>query len=132
MIKRFLRRWLGVETEIAPDNYEGLIRTNNYLGSTLAETAPTISAYKISNGFIIRTTNKMLINQTMTLPQFTYCKDAEAIANHIVADTAREAIGVGSQYELFDKSTATLGTTPPTISSLVGTGSLAAQIKTNY
>ena len=122
MIKRFLRRWLGVETEIFADNYEGLIRTNNHIGSTLAETAPTISAYKISNGFIIRTTNKMLINQTMTLPQFTYCKDAEAIANHIVADTAREAIGVGSQYELFNIT----GTTPPTISFP------AAQFKNNY
>jgi hypothetical protein len=122
MIKRFLRRWLGVEDAVAPDNYEGLIRTNNYLGSTLAETAPTISAYKISNGFIIRTTNKMLINQTMTLPQFTYCKDAEAIANHIVADTAREAIGVGSQYELFNTAS----------TNITGTGSLAAQIKTNY
>ena len=122
MIKRFLRRWLGVEDAVAPDNYEGLIRTNNYLGSTLAETAPTISAYKISNGFIIRTTNKMLINQTMTLPTYTYCKDAEAIANHIVADAAREAIGVGSQYELFNTAS----------TNITGTGSLAAQIKTNY
>jgi hypothetical protein len=122
MIKQFLRRWLGVEAAIAPDTYEDVVRANNYLGSTLAETSPTISAYKISNGFIIRTTNKMLINKTMTLPQFTYCKDAEAIANHIVADAARDVIGVGSQYELFDKSHDTL----------VGTGYLAAQSKPNY
>ncbi len=122
MIKRFLRRWLGVEDAVAPDNYEGLIRTNNYLGSTLAETAPTISAYKISNGFIIRTTNKMLINQTMTLPTYTYCKDAEAIANHIVADAAREAIGVGSQYELFNTAS----------TNITGTGYIATQSKPNY
>ncbi len=132
MIKRFLRRWLGVEDAVAPDTYEAELKRNQYIGASLAETAASVTAYKISNGFIIRTTNKMLINQTMTLPTYTYCKDAEAIANHIVADAAREAIGVGSQYELFDKSTATLGTTPPTISSLVGTGSLATQSKPNY
>jgi len=122
MIKRFLQRWLGVEPTIAPDNYEAELKRNQYIGASLAETAASVTAYKISNGFIIRTTNKMLINQTMTLPQFTYCKDAEAIANHIVADTAREVIGVGSQYELFNTAS----------TNITGTGSLATQIKTNY
>ncbi len=122
MIKRFLRRWLGVEDAVAPDNYEAELKRNQYIGASLAETAASVTAYKISNGFIIRTTNKMLINQTMTLPTYTYCKDAEAIANHIVADAAREAIGVGSQYELFNTAS----------TNITGTGYIATQSKPNY
>lgn len=104
MIKRMIQRWLGIAHEV--DTYESELRDRSYLGSALNETSSTVTAHKITNGYIVRTVDKSFINKTMALPQFTYCKDHQAIADHIVAESARQSLGVNHQYELFDGPTA--------------------------
>lgn len=105
MIKRMLRRWLGIATDNQlTDTYEEEVKRAHYIGGSLSETAAAISAYKISNGFIVRTIDKSVINRSMQLPQFTFCKDQKEIADFIIAESARHALGVGQQYEMFDKT----------------------------
>lgn len=105
MIKKIVRKWLGIADEQCPvDTFEEDIRRNNIISSTLNESAPAITAYKINNGYIVRTMDKSLINKTMAMPQFTYCKDAKDIAEHIIAESARQTLGVGSQLEMFGKT----------------------------
>lgn len=101
MFKRMIRKWLGI-APVPEDTYEGELGRRNFIGSNLAETAAAITAYKISNGYIVRTMDRSLINKTMAMPQFTYCKDDKEIAEHIIADSARQTLGVGHQYEMFD------------------------------
>jgi hypothetical protein len=98
MIKRMIRRWLGIAPE--PDYYEATLRETREANSVLSESGPAIMAYRISNGYIVRTFDRGVINQTMKMPVLTYCKDHTDIAEHIVAEQARTALGVGHQYEL--------------------------------
>jgi hypothetical protein len=97
MIKRTLRRWLGIA-----DIDEEEITRRKFIGNSITEAAAAITAYRISNGYIVRTLDRSLMNTgAKAVPQFTYCKDAKGIAEHIIADSARQVLGVGSQYEMF-------------------------------
>lgn len=98
MIKRMIRRWLGIAPE--PDYYEATLRETREANSVLSESGPAIMAYRISNGYIVRTFDRSVLNNTMKMPTLTYCKDHSEIAEHIVAEQARSALGVGHQYEL--------------------------------
>lgn len=96
MLKKVIRKWLGIAPE--PDHYEATLRDVREANSALSESGPAIMAYRISNGYIVRTFDRSAINRTM--PTLTYCKDHKEIAEHIVAEQARSALGVGHQYEL--------------------------------
>jgi hypothetical protein len=98
MLKRIIRKWLGIAPE--PDHYEETLSQVREASSVLSESGPAIMAYRISNGYIVRTYDRGVINQTMKMPTLTYCKDHTDIAEHIVAEQARTALGVGHQYEL--------------------------------
>lgn len=110
MVKKLLRRWLGIESPVyPPDTYE---ETRGAI-SALGESGPSIMVYRIGNGYVIRTFDRSLINQTMKMPVLTYCKDHTEIAEHIVAEQARTTLGVGHQYEM------DLGTTVPSFNNTV-------------
>ena len=98
MIKHMIRKWLGIAP--APDQYEETYGELRAANSALSESGPSIMAYRISNGYIVRTFDRSVINQTMKMPSLTYCKDHKEIAEHIVAEQARATLGVGHQYEL--------------------------------
>ena len=97
MVKKLLRRWLGIERPVyASDTYE---ETRGAI-SVLGESSPSIMVYRIGNGYVMRTFDRSLLNQTMKMPVLTYCKDHTEIAEHIVAEQARTTLGVGHQYEM--------------------------------
>jgi len=97
MVKKLLRRWLGIERPVyPPDTYE---ETRGAI-SALGESGPSIMVYRIGNGYVIRTFDRALLNQPMKMPVLTYCKDHTEIAEHIVAEQARTTLGVGHQYEM--------------------------------
>lgn len=98
MLKKTIRKWLGIAPE--PDHYEATLRDVREANSALSESGPAIMAYRISNGYIVRTFDRSVINRTMAMPTLTYCKDHKEIAEHIVAEQARSTLGVGHQYEL--------------------------------
>lgn len=117
MVKKLLRRWLGIERPVyPPDTYE---ETRGAI-SALGESGPSIMVYRIGNGYVIRTFDRALLNQTMKMPVLTYCKDHTEIAEHIVAEQARTTLGVGHQYEM------NLG------SSIVGFSNHTGYAKLNY
>lgn len=111
MIKRMIRKWLGIEARSypEPDTYEEDIKRNYHVNAALNESAPAVTAYKVSNGYIVRTMDRTLINTSMKMPSFTYCKDAQAIAEHIVAEAARQTMGIGHQYVMFQEPTKAVG-----------------------
>lgn len=110
MIKKMLRKWLGIERPLyPPDTYE----EGRSAISALGESSPSIMVYRVSNGYIVRTFDRALMNQTMKIPVLTYCKDHTEIAEHIVAEQARATLGVGHQYEM------DLGTTVPSFNNTV-------------
>ena len=98
MLKKMIRKWLGIAPE--PDHYEATLRDVREANSALSESGPAIMAYRISNGYIVRTFGRSVINRPMPMPTLTYCKDHKEIAEHIVAEQARSTLGVGHQYEL--------------------------------
>jgi hypothetical protein len=65
---------------------------------------PAVVAFKINNGFVVQANDSSHVAQygEVRSSGFTYCKDAEAIAEHIVTSAVREKIGV--QQEMFGQS----------------------------
>ena len=65
---------------------------------------PAVVAFKINNGFVVQALDTLTAAQYGEVRQggFTYCKDAEAIAEHIVSSAVKEKLGV--QQEMFGQS----------------------------
>jgi hypothetical protein len=80
------------------------VRRTTAMEEMFGRTLPTIVAFKINNGFVVQAQDTPTIAQYGELRQsgFTYCKDAEAIAEHIVSSAVREKIGI--QQEMFGQS----------------------------
>lgn len=62
---------------------------------------PAVVAFRINNGFVVQAVDTPTAAQYGEVRQggFTYCKDAEAIAEHIVSSAVKEKLGV--QQEMF-------------------------------
>ena len=65
--------------------------------------APAVVAFKIENGFVVRTLDLRREMEGMTNGGFHYCKDHQEIAEHIIATEAKRKLGLGEQQELFEK-----------------------------
>jgi|LauGreDrversion4_2_1035121.scaffolds.fasta_scaffold76962_3 hypothetical protein len=65
---------------------------------------PAVIAFKINNGFVVQANDSSHVAQygEVRSSGFTFCKDAEAIAEHIVSSAVREKIGI--QQEMFGQS----------------------------
>jgi hypothetical protein len=90
MLRKLLRNWLfknecpEVDTRPA---YEAMHGT------------PSIQAYRISNGYIVRVFDVDAFHSGMRVPDMTFCKDHKEVAEHIVARSAVEKL-VGTQMSL--------------------------------
>ena len=80
------------------------VRRTTAMEEMFGRTLPTIVAFKINNGFVVQAQDTPSIAQYGELRQsgFTFCKDAEAIAEHIVSSAVKEKLGV--QQEMFGQS----------------------------
>ena len=63
---------------------------------------PAIVAFKIENGFVVRTMSSTEAYEGARATGFTYCKDHTEIAEHIVAGSVKRKLGV--QGELFPET----------------------------
>ncbi len=65
---------------------------------------PAVVAFKINNGFVVQSNDASHVAQygEVRSSGFTFCKDAEAIAEHIVWSAVKEKLGV--QQEMFGQS----------------------------
>jgi len=60
---------------------------------------PAVVAFRIENGFVVRTVNQEEVYEGRRQGGFTYCKDHQAIAEHIVASEAKRKLGIGEEYQ---------------------------------
>lgn len=87
-IKRLIREVQG----------ESVNSVDSGVMSTLRDTVPTVIAFRINNGYVVRVHNPSVEYHSSG---FTYCNDAQAIAEHIVASAMKDKLGV--QSDMFDK-----------------------------
>lgn len=101
MIKRMIQKWLGIE-ETKSTVHRGEV--HQAIESILHESGPVISAYRIANGYVLRTTeyydDPFTNAPKARVPALTYCKDHKEIADHIVVEATKATLGVGQQYQL--------------------------------
>ena len=63
--------------------------------------SPAVVAFKIENGFVVRTLDMRREMEGHMQGGFHYCKDHQEIAEHIIATEAKRKLGLGEQQELF-------------------------------
>jgi hypothetical protein len=100
MIKKMVQKWLGLPA--AGEDWRYAQTEVREADAMLRESGPSIVAYKITNGYVLRTCEQPQLynNGQRRVPALTYCKDHKEIADHIVAEATKTALGVGQQYEL--------------------------------
>lgn len=85
------------ETNRLVDN----VRVSTDMERMFGNCAPAVVAFKIENGFVVRTLDLRREMEGMTNGGFHYCKDHQEIAEHIIATEAKRKLGLGEQQELF-------------------------------
>ena len=80
------------------------VRRTTAMEEMFGRTLPAVVAFKINNGFVVQTQDMSTVAQYGESRHggFTYCKDAEAIEEHIVSSAVKEKLGV--QQEMFGQS----------------------------
>ena len=99
MFKAF-KKWL------AKAAYDGLqqpieVDRTNRLHDMLSSNMAAMVAFKIDNGFIVRTMNPGTMIHGERCPGFVYCADHQAIADHLVSSAVKDKLGV--QSDMFEK-----------------------------
>lgn len=77
------------------------VTTSSPVQNLLMESSPSIVAFRINNGYVVRANNPHDYKLGVVGPGFTYCKDAQAIAEHIVASAMKDKLGV--QSDMFEQ-----------------------------
>lgn len=92
MIKAF-KRWLYRMVKEGGGIPADSERTNK-LHDMLSHNMAAMVAFKIDNGYIVRTMNPEIAYHGERSPGFAYCADHQAIADYIVSSAMRERLGV--------------------------------------
>ena len=101
----FIKKW------IAKAAYDGMnqgveaireTRTNK-LHDMFNGCVPAMVAFKIDNGYVVRSMSADELYAGGRVGGFTFCKDHAEIAEHIVASEAKRKLGVGEQQEMFQE-----------------------------
>lgn len=100
----FIKRWIlsvsrqAWKEEIATQETLGETKRANKLHDMLSHNMAALVAFRINNGYLIRVMNP---DDEMKgrVQGFTYCADHQAIADHLIASSARDKLGI--QQELF-------------------------------
>ena len=67
--------------------------------SMFGSATPAVVAFRISNGYVVRTVDSQADIVGMRQGGFHYCKDHIEIAEHIVAVEAKRKLGIGDEYQ---------------------------------
>lgn len=100
----FIKKWIlntsrqAWKEEIA--STESAVRSDrvNKLHDMLSHNMAAMVAFRINNGYLVRVMNPE-DEMKGRIVGFTYCADHQAIADYLIATTARDKLGV--QQELF-------------------------------
>lgn len=92
-MRRWLRNWL-LRDDIG-------YKTTAAINQLDTSVTPDISAYKIANGYLVRTPTRGAQLGIQRQDELVFCKDHKEIADHLVTKITRDALtGVDQQYEL--------------------------------
>jgi hydroxypyruvate isomerase len=75
------------------------IRSTNRLHDMFQNNMAAMVAFKIDNGFVVRTMNPEDAYSGGRMPGFVYCADHQAIADHLVSSAMKDRLGV--QQDMF-------------------------------
>jgi hypothetical protein len=100
-------------------------RTNK-LHDMLSHNMAAMVAFKIDNGYIVRTMNPEIAYHGERSPGFVYCADHQAIADHLVSAAVKERLGLQEQTAVANKRRMIIN--PQSTAGLVG----SQQATTSY
>lgn len=100
-------------------------RTNK-LHDMLSHNMAAMVAFKIDNGYIVRTMNPEIAYHGERSPGFVYCADHQAIADHLVSSAVKERLGLQEQTDVANKRRMIIN--PQSTAGLVG----SQQATTSY
>jgi hypothetical protein len=100
---KFLKRWLG---NIAREEWNRATQSKeservNKLHDMFSNNMAAMVAFRIDNGYVVRTMNPEDVYVGARTPGFVYCADHQAIADHLVSSAMRDKLGV--QSDMFEK-----------------------------
>lgn len=75
------------------------LRASTDMERMFGNCSPAVVAFRIENGFVVRTMHQEEVYEGKRQGGFTYCKDHQAIAEHIVASEAKRKLGIGEEYQ---------------------------------
>jgi hypothetical protein len=75
------------------------VRESNEMERMFGSCTPTIVAFRINNGFVVRTIDTEAAYVGGRATGFTYCKDNQEIAEHIIASEVKRKLNVGEEYQ---------------------------------
>jgi hypothetical protein len=95
----FGRSLLSMIQEVQEQGPQLAESRTNKLHDMFQNNMAAMVAFKIDNGFVVRSMNPEDAYSGGRMPGFVYCADHQAIADHLVSSAVREKLGV--QQEMF-------------------------------
>lgn len=103
-----IKQWFGKGIMSMLEAHQG--QRNNILGSAqpqmttemermFGNCSPVVVAFKIENGFVVRTVSQAELYEGKRQSGFHYCKDHIEIAEHIIASETKRKLGIGEYLE---------------------------------
>lgn len=105
----FIKKWIlntsrqAWKEEIAANEFANEVKRTDKLHDMLSHNMAALVAFRINNGYLVRVMNPEDELKGRMHAGFTYCADHQAIADHLIASSARDKLGI--QQELFQTET---------------------------
>jgi hypothetical protein len=93
----FIKKWIGrmaAEGLAKSQQIEEARVNTNKLHDMFQSNMAAMVAFKIDNGYVVRTMDPNEIYHGARVPGFVYCADHQAIADHLVASAMKQKLGV--------------------------------------
>jgi hypothetical protein len=99
-----IKQWFGKSlvsliNDAQKDSYPPEARLSTDMERMFGNCTPAMVAFRINNGFVVRTVHPEEAYEGRRQGGFTYCKDAQEISEHIVASEARRKLGIQESNE---------------------------------
>lgn len=98
-----IRNWFGKSlVNLLKDvqrQEDAQIRQATDMERMFGSATPAVVAFRIENGFVVRTMDIDAAIVGSRQRGFTYCKDHQEIAQHILASEAKRKLNIGEEYQ---------------------------------
>lgn len=101
-----LKKWFGKVVRdsmyASEEESQAVMHHTRGMESMFGSASPAVVAFKISNGYVVRTVDTHADLVGSRQGGFTYCKDHQEIAEHIITVEAKRKLGIDDyQQEMF-------------------------------